>query len=216
MALGPGKGCVVRLERKETKMDGMPLKARHTLSPEIARLRRRAPPGRPPGTRFLRRPGGLRSRSGTNFSSPLDLRRLCLPGGAAGRLLHLQGRHRIGHRGARPGRRRSAPSTMSAAIAARASARPSRAMPIAWSAPITAGPTSSTAQLVLDTSKRVRRRSRRLLAPARGHRERRRAAVHLPRRLEPPDFSQALATIRHKMKPHAIERAKIAHRSTTS
>ena len=27
----------------------------------------------------------------------------------------------------------------------------------------------------------------------------------------PPDFSQALATIRHKMKPHAIERAKIAH-----
>ena len=41
---------------------------------------------------------------------------------------------------------RSAPSTMSAAIAARGSARPSRAMPIAWSAPITAGPTSSTAR----------------------------------------------------------------------
>jgi glycine betaine catabolism A len=28
---------------------------------------------------------------------------------------------------------------------------------------------------------------------------------------EPPDFSEALATIRRKMKPHAIHRAKIAH-----
>ncbi len=28
---------------------------------------------------------------------------------------------------------------------------------------------------------------------------------------QPPDFSAALATIRHKMKPHAIERARIAH-----
>ncbi|MSP75743.1 MAG: aromatic ring-hydroxylating dioxygenase subunit alpha [Rhodospirillaceae bacterium] len=29
----------------------------------------------------------------------------------------------------------------------------------------------------------------------------------------PPDFSEALATIRRKMKPHAIERAKIAHQA---
>jgi Rieske 2Fe-2S family protein len=28
----------------------------------------------------------------------------------------------------------------------------------------------------------------------------------------PPDFSDALATIRHKMKPHALHRARIAHR----
>ena len=47
MALGPGKGCVVRLECKETKMDGMPLKARHTLSPEIARLVAEHRPGGP-------------------------------------------------------------------------------------------------------------------------------------------------------------------------
>src|SRR5215510_10809298 len=38
MVLGPGKGCVVRSGCKETGMDGTPLKARHTLSPEIARL----------------------------------------------------------------------------------------------------------------------------------------------------------------------------------
>ena len=30
---------------------------------------------------------------------------------------------------------------------------------------------------------------------------------------QPPDFSAALAAIRHKMKPHAIERAKIAHQA---
>ena len=47
MALGPGKGCVVRLGDKETKMDGTPIKARHTLSPEIARLVAEHRPGGP-------------------------------------------------------------------------------------------------------------------------------------------------------------------------
>src|SRR5687768_16287278 len=47
MALGAGKGCVVRSGAKETKMDGMPLKARHTLSPEIARLVAEHCPGGP-------------------------------------------------------------------------------------------------------------------------------------------------------------------------
>jgi Rieske 2Fe-2S family protein len=47
MVLGAGKGCVVRLGRKETKMDGMPLKARPTPSPEIARLVAEHRPGGP-------------------------------------------------------------------------------------------------------------------------------------------------------------------------
>ena len=38
MALGPGKGRVVRSRCKETRMDGTPIKARHTPSPEMARL----------------------------------------------------------------------------------------------------------------------------------------------------------------------------------
>src|SRR4249919_1349122 len=38
MGLGPGKGRVVGLPKKETGMDGTPLKARQPLAPEIARL----------------------------------------------------------------------------------------------------------------------------------------------------------------------------------
>src|SRR5438552_2696532 len=47
MALGPGKGCVVRSGKKETRMDGTPLKARHALAPEIARLVSEHRPGGP-------------------------------------------------------------------------------------------------------------------------------------------------------------------------
>ena len=47
MGLGPGKGCMVGSADKETKMDGTPLKARHPLSPEIARLVAEHRPGGP-------------------------------------------------------------------------------------------------------------------------------------------------------------------------
>jgi hypothetical protein len=47
MALGPGKGRVVRWRKKETRMDGTPIKARHALAPEIARLVTEHRPGGP-------------------------------------------------------------------------------------------------------------------------------------------------------------------------
>ena len=185
MALGPGKGCVVRLACKETKMDGTPVKARHTLSPEIARLVAEHRPGGPLERDFYVAPRGLRGRSGTDFSPPLGLCRLCLPGGAAGRLLHLQGRHRIGHRGARPGRRdprlpQCLPPSRLAHLQDRAGQCPSPGLPLS---PLDLRARRRAGARHVEG---VRRRSRRLLAQARRHRERGRPAVHLPRRLSRP------------------------------
>ena len=208
MALGPGKGRVVRLGVQGDK------NGRHaTQGPPhaIAGDRppgRRAPPGRPPGTRFLRRPGGLRSRSGTNFSSPLDLRRLCLPGGAARRLLHLQGRHRIGHRRARPGRRdprlsQCLPPSRLAHLQDRAGQCPSPGLPLS-PLDLRAGRRAGARHV-----EGVRRRSRRLLAQARRHRECGRAAVHLARRFA----ARLLAGARHHPAQDEAARAWSAPRS---
>src|SRR5258708_27103993 len=47
MGLGPGKGWVVGWARKETRMDGTPVRARHQIAPEVARLVAEYRPGGP-------------------------------------------------------------------------------------------------------------------------------------------------------------------------
>ena len=180
MGLGPGKGCVVGSPEKETRMDGTPLKARHPDRAGDFPPGRRTPARRTAGTRFLRRTRGLRRRSGTDFSSPLDFRRLRLPGAAAGRLLHLQGGQRIDHRAARPRRRdprlpQCLPPSRLAHLQDRAGQRPPPGLPLS--------PLDLRARRLAGArhAPRVRRRQGRAVAAAGRDRGRGRAAVRLAR-----------------------------------
>ena len=103
-------------------MDGTPLKARQPISPEIARLVAEHRPGGPLERDFYVAPEVFEVDLARIFHRHWVFAGYAFQVVAAGRLLHLPGGHRIDHRGARPATARSAPSTMSAAIAARGSA----------------------------------------------------------------------------------------------
>jgi Rieske 2Fe-2S family protein len=209
MVLGAGKGCVVRLGRKETKMDGMPLKARPTLSPEIARLVAEHRPGGPLGRDFYVAREVFEAdlarifhrhwifagyvfqvaRPGDFFTYKVGSESVIVVRDRAGEIRAFHNVCR--HRGSR--------------ICKTEHGNAHRLV-----CPYHRWTYELDGALVLDTSKEfgVDRAGYSLRPVAI---ENAAGLLFISLADQPPDFSEALATIRHKMKPHAIERARIAH-----
>ena len=196
-------------EQEESKNGRHGASARHSLSPEIARWS----PGTSPAARW----------NATFYSAPevfdADLARIlhrhwlfagyAFQVAQAGRLLHLPGGHRIDHRRARPRRRdprlpqRLPPSRLADLQTETGNAHRLVCPYHRWTYELDGA-------LVLDT--RASSASTRTACRCSRWRSRTPPACCSSRwPTQPPDFSDALATIRRKMKPHAIERAKIAH-----
>src|SRR5712675_1821146 len=191
MGLGPGKGCMVDSLDKETRMDGTPLKARHPVAPEISRLVAEHRPGGP-----LERDFYLASEV---FAADLA------------RIFH---RHWIfvgyAFQLPRPGDFFTHKVGSESIIVLRDRAGVIRAFHNVC--PYHRWTYELDGSLVLDTRREFGIDKAELsLRPVAIEDAAGLLFVSLALDEAPPDFSDALATIRRKMKPHALERAKIAH-----
>jgi Rieske 2Fe-2S family protein len=209
MGLGPGKGCMVDSLDKETRMDGTPLKARHPVAPEISRLVAEHRPGGP-----LERDFYLASevfaadlarifhrhwifvgyafqvpRSGDFFTYKVGTESIIVLRDRDGAIRAFHNVCR--HRGSR--------------ICKTEQGNAHRLV-----CPYHRWTYELDGSLVLDTSREFGVDKAELsLRPVAIEDAAGLLFVSLSE--SPPDFAEALATIRRKMKPHALSRAKIAH-----
>jgi glycine betaine catabolism A len=211
MGLGPGKGCVVGSPVKETGMDGTPVKARHAIAPEVSRLVGEHRPGGPLERDFYVASGVFAadlarifdrhwifvgyafqvSRPGDFFTYKVGSESIIVLRDRAGAIRAFHNVCR--HRGSRICRTEQGNAHRLVCPYHR------------WTYEL-------DGSLVLDTSREFGVDKAELsLRPVAIEDAAGLLFVSLSLGDAPPDFSEALATIRRKMKPHALERAKIAH-----
>jgi len=209
MALGPGKGCVIRSRQKETRMDGTPIKARHALAPEIARLVTEHRPGGPLARDFYVAPEVFAAdlarifqrhwifagyafqvpRPGDFFTYKIGTESVIVARDHAGTIRAFHNVCR--HRGSR--------------ICKTEQGNAHRLV-----CPYHRWTYELDGALVVDTAHEFGVDKAELsLRPV--ALENAAGLLFISLSEAPPDFSDALATIRRKMKPHAIEHAQIAH-----
>jgi Rieske 2Fe-2S family protein len=209
MGLGPGKGCVVRSRPKETTMDGTPVKARHALAAEIARLVTEHRPGGPLERDFYVAPEVFAAdlarifhrhwlfagyafqvpRPGDFFTYKVGTESIIVVRDRAGEIRAFHNVCR--HRGSR--------------ICKTEQGNAHRLV-----CPYHRWTYELDGTLVVDTAREFGvDRAELSLRPVAIEDAAGLLFVCLSE--SPPDFSDALATVRRKMKPHALERAKIAH-----
>jgi glycine betaine catabolism A len=209
MGLGPGKGCMVGSPDKETRMDGTPVKARHPIAPEISRLVAEHRPGGPLERDFYVASEVFSAdlarifhrhwifvgyafqvpRPGDFFTYKVGSESIIVLRDRAGAIRAFHNVCR--HRGSRICKTEQGNAYRLVCPYHR------------WTYEL-------DGSLVLDT--------RREFGVDKAELSLRPVAIEDAAGLlfvslseSPPDFSEALATIRRKMKPHALERAKIAH-----